>query len=362
MARQRHRKTCTDVPESSTTKASVKEFSKKIVSDQTPEHQDKDSGMAEDKLEQQTFGGNPWDSWLVLWDKEREKAFWQNRTDRLLLKLERFAFAMIAIEAITIWGQLAFEGLLFSPGLHLGNLFVLLASIWAMLQAHHQNKLYVSHRSLFVGTLRVVLYPVMVWNIVRQPPPGATPGQFMMRMLGKSSLPAMLTGSLVLQVPLKIQILVTVLCFAITVFMGCPGYCDKWYGRDAGPFVFKPILKVADNAVLSLSLLGWDAVSSGPSHESGPDFDCCIVVSLIFAALGVVLPGAIMYCWESHAKLGFLSGEAQELRKWARQKFFEAAFMCTWVSVVASMAIWSSIQLAPVALMAVTSCPRDTLN
>lgn len=303
--------------------------------------------------------GYPWDCWLVFWDKEMENQFWESRTDRLV-KLESYCFGWVAIEALIVWFQLTFSGMMFDPMLHVLDFCSVCLCVWAALQAHHQARWYVAHRPLVVGTLRTALYFALVWNMTKQPAPAtASTNLFSQLHQAKATIPGMVSGWIFLQVQFREQVLISGVCLIFTTILGCPGFCTSDPAEDPPLGTYDSAYNAIDSTISMISFVPLGGQGSYDLHGSLNErkaSQCCVMVCFLHAALGFVLPGVIMYCWECHARLSFLMRERLVSREWARRTFCVLLVLAIWFSVIILLSLWACMRLGAVVLSAAVSC------
>lgn len=321
-------------------------------------------GKAQDECGRGSEGGTvdvdclAWDRWLVLRNRTFERQFWESRNDTLL-KLDRFCFGNGMLEFLLLWYQSSRSATLANLTHHLLNAVAVVLCTWAALQAHFRSHWYVSRRPIVVAALRSFFYTLMLWNATWLPAPGASSTGFLARMVKKSTATGMFGGWFLSQLQFRQQCILAGLFLIPTAIVGCPGYCSGWYTSDTLPHIVAPIYGIIDHIMLMLSHSSWeerDDISplSAPSHEI--EQQCCVVVLFLHVALGLVLPGAIMYCWECHTKIVFLMGRKVLSPERARQTLYKTLVLALWFSLVSVMLLWACLRMGPAGMAAMLPC------
>ena len=298
----------------------------------------------------------PWDSWLCFWDQDNEAKFWRSRMDRLLRKLDIFCYGHIVVDTIIMWCQLRSSGYLSPLMVHIRCLLVASISAWLGFHVYSRSHWYDSNRQLVVCLLRVFLHLMLAQDMAAVGAPGVSASQFLTRMASKSTAPAMLFSALVLQVQFKQQLLVSSICLILTAVQGCALYCGSWFERDALSGIATPICESTDSVVQAISFLRWQGADILNQIGRGRADKCCVLVSFIHTLLGVVLPGAILYCWECFSRLHFLLEANALSRVQARRILYVKLGMTSWFAVVATAALWVCMSQTPLFMVSVPAC------
>lgn len=288
-------------------------------------------------------GGQCWNGWLMFLDRSQEEKFWTAHQQRFLLKLDSFCCSLGTIFALTLWFRIAMVGKIQLPIDHI--LTTSLAGFVAV-QAYRQNRWYMKHRTVLIGTLRVALYMCLMRYMPLIEPPAASTRVFLLKMLLGSTVPALGRINLMLQLQFKQQLISTIMCLLIAAMYGCRSYCEGWFPDGEATAVSEPIWSGINKGILHYLLV---RQGGGTSFNDNTAHTCCLVVLFLHAVMGCVLPIAFLYCVECWLRLSYLRAQGFGGETNGRV-LYETIIIACWVSVVGSVMLWSVLHVVSAAM------------
>lgn len=292
----------------------------------------------------------PWDQWLVFFDFQQEREFWEAHMRNILLGLDRIAYVDAILHLLAIGVNLLLEGKAAGVVVHLDLVVGVLLATYLLSLRSLNCQCYQDYRTWLAGAFRVYFLMISTkWTVVVQPTDESVPYHINGKLIAQSGLPILVFTPLVLQLPFKAHLIVHGLSLAAVVWNTTSQFCGSQSGRDSMHLVISSIDEWLNTNIFSSfnprAHMNKEAHGDLMSHLCMDDILlpgqlCWMVIIFAYAVLGFVMPSAVMYCMESRARAKFLTAQQPRQSQVYSRMFWEVVGVACWFSLVTSILLW----------------------
>lgn len=204
-----------------------------------------------------------------------------------------------------------------------------------------------SCRSVWIGCHRVLIAVGATKAQALLDPPSQTLAGVIHWLLFESTSTQMAVLSFALPLQFKDHVIAHSICLLVCAAWTSPLCCRLWCEAGRECPAFARIVPSIDVAFTQVASLGMASIETSSIGDTGVESDACwLVLSFIHAAVGFVLPTAVLYCGELYMRLKFLVQIGVEVPRATRQVLYcSSALMACWISAVFLMCVWAMLRL-----------------